>query len=85
MITPTTTASFYGFDDQVIELPLITLAAYVVALKCIVKNGIDPTGQNVEAKARDLLGTPKNYAVEDILEHLREVKKQTEEYYMNLH
>ena len=80
-ITPTTPATFYGFNDQLVTVPLITLSAYVVALKGIVRTGFDVTGQGIEEKARELLETPEGYPVEDILWHLETVKEQTHEHY----
>ena len=80
-ISPTTPATFYGFNDQLVTMPLVSLAAYVVALRGIVKTGFDVTGQDAESKVREFLETPAGYPLEDILAHLEECKRQTYDYY----
>jgi len=80
-ISPTTPATFYDANDELVSIPVITLAAYVIALKGIVETGFDVTGQDVEEKARELLSTPIGYPVEDIYAHLAEVKRNTDIHY----
>ena len=47
-VTPTTPATFYGFNDQLISIPLITLSTWVVGLKSIVNHDVDPTGGSLK-------------------------------------
>lgn len=79
---PNTPATFYAFDDSLISIPLITLSAYVIALRSVVKHQFDPTpAQDIESKARTMLHTPDDYPVEHILEHLETVRTQTHKHY----
>jgi hypothetical protein len=80
-ITPTTPATFYGFNDQLISIPLISLSAYVVALRGIVKHGADLTGKDIEGRVRALLEAPDDYAIVDIYDHLDDALEETERHY----
>jgi len=82
MISPTTPATIYGFNDQLISMPLITLTAYKIAICSIAKHGLDPTpDQQCEKIVRKLLQTPKGYPIEHIAEHLTIALKETKEHY----
>jgi hypothetical protein len=79
MITPTTPANIYDFNETVISIPLITLAAHVVALKRVVSDNFDPMG--IESKARALLSCPEDYPIEGIYDHLKMCLSQTHDHY----
>tara|TARA_R110002096_G_scaffold18884_6_gene63723 strand:+ start:2507 stop:3013 length:507 start_codon:yes stop_codon:yes gene_type:complete len=81
MITPTTSACIYDFNDKPITVPLITLTAYAIALKGLLKTGYDVTGQGIEAKARKLLSAPTNYPLNLMTDHLQKCLEQTQEHY----
>jgi len=78
-ITPTTTATFYDFNEEVISIPLISLTTLVAGLKLSVKLKEDFKG--CIRTARSLLSTPKGYATKDILNHLEQALSDTKEYY----
>lgn len=78
-MTPTTPASFYDFNEEVVEVPLISLMTIVSGLKLSVKFNED--FQGTVRSARKILSTPTGYPVEDILHHLSTVLEETKEYY----
>lgn len=80
-LTPTTPATFYDFKDEVISVPLVTLAAWCAAFKCVVEKDFDPTGRDVTKVIYKALSAPESYSKRAMLDHLLEVKRQTHEFY----
>lgn len=78
-ITPTTPATFYGFKDQLVSIPLITLTVWVKGLQLAEKLGEDI--HNIDPVVRKFLEAPDDYPTEYMLEHLEEVLRQTKEFY----
>ena len=80
-MTPTTPATFYDFNEEVVSIPVVTLLALYVAFKAHVNHGIDPTDGGIKERVYDLLSCPADYPEEDVLWHLSMVREQTLEHY----
>ena len=78
-IEPMTPAVLYNLEGELITVPLITLAAWVVGLRGVVKHGIDSF--NVLPPIRAHLKASEPYKAIWILDHLEEAKRQTEAFY----
>jgi len=80
-ITPTTPATFYDYNEELVSVPLITLALWAKALRCILDHGINPTSSDVEAVVREKLSTPDACPLDAIVEHIETCYAETKEYY----
>ena len=78
-ITPNTPAVFYGFNDQLISIPLITLNIWQKGLHTVQKTGEDFRG--IESVVRAKLETPLDYELGHIIDHIDTVLRQTHEHY----
>jgi len=80
-ITPTTPATFYDFNDDLISVPLVTLSGWTIALRSILNHGVNPTSVDVESIVREKLNTPDWLSLEGIVAHLETCLAETKEFY----
>ena len=77
-MTPTTPATFYAFDDSLVSIPLLSLTAWISAVKMAIRLGNEgPWTRTI----RKRLKTPEGYSLEDILDHLVTVREETHAHY----
>jgi hypothetical protein len=73
LITPTTPATFYDFNDELVTVPLVTLAAWAAGY------GRDING--IREIVRAFLSVPEGYEDEYVREHIQLCYKNTKEHY----
>jgi len=79
MITPTTPANIYDFNNEVVSLPLVSLTVLARGVKLSLALGEDFNG--TVKSARELLSAPEDYPVEFIEEHLSLCLENTKDFY----
>ena len=72
-ITPTTPATFYDFNDEVVTVPLVTLAAWCA--------GYERDINDIQEIVREFLSVPEWYENDFVIDHIKLCYKNTKEHY----